>query len=188
MLQQLTPPPAAHIEEPVVRPTTVHVASHLLTPMQGPGVPPAAAPLPPLAPMQGPGVPPAAVPLPPVAPTQGLGVPPVAAPLLPLMPTQGAGVPHVAATISPDTVHTPSEAKEYPNVLSTTAPAADSKMKRLRQKRYQHMQKMTPGTGLSARYSFSSRPFQGPSITADVYHRNMCALDWCVLHPDISKM
>ena len=150
------------MEEPVVRPTTVHVASHPLTPTQGPGVPPVAAPLPPLAPMQGLGVPPAAAPLPPVAPTQGLGVPPVAAPLLPLTPTQGAGVPHVAATISPDTVHTPSEAKEYPNVLSTTAPAADSKMKRLRQKRYQHMQKMTPWDRIVCQVFIFLAPFPRP--------------------------
>jgi hypothetical protein len=106
-----------------------------VTPAQGPGVRPTAAHVTPVTPM-GPGVPlqVVAAHAPPVMP-MGPGVRPTAAHVTPVTP-MGLGV-------------TPTQGAEDDVTIPTIRVTA-AKMKELRQKRYQRMQKMSPGISISA--------------------------------------
>jgi hypothetical protein len=61
-----------------------------------------------------------------------------------------------------------------------SACTSESTIKGLLEKRYQQPQKMVPGVAITAR----SEVHLHPSCTTNGSYRNLCAIDWCALHPE----
>lgn len=145
--ESLTPPVSAHL--PVASSTVPRTqgaglplpASCFLNPPISAHLPVASSTVPPT---PGTGLPLPASCFPPAPTMQGPGMPPVASyfPTIPPTPT-----PMPTPTQSQDTISPRSDA-DQPNVPTTNMGARE-----LRQKRYQHTQKMKPRVGFSAMYA-----------------------------------
>jgi hypothetical protein len=61
-----------------------------------------------------------------------------------------------------------------------SARTSESANKGLLEKRYQRPQKMVPGVAITARFEVRSHR----SCATNSSYRNLCAIDWCALHPE----